>query len=152
MTMYSQEIVVNWGESDPFGLVYFPRMLAWFNDLEHNLFRQIGHPVTGMIREMRTAFVMGEVHFRFIGPAAYGDRVTCTISLKELRDKTIHWNCKAQNTQTMEPITEGLAIRVFARINDDGTLTSSSIPGEMRDALTEMGNIKAIKTHIDKQR
>ena len=149
MTMYSQEVTVNWGESDPFGLVYFPRMLAWFNDLEHNLFRQIGHPVTSMIHELRTAFVMGEVHFRFIGPAAYGDRVTCTIALKEMREKTIHWNCKAVNTHTMAPITEGLAVRVFARIADDGNLASSPIPQEMRDALEGMGNIRAIKTTIE---
>jgi hypothetical protein len=35
-----KEITVNWGESDPFGLVYCPRILAWFNDTEHELFRR----------------------------------------------------------------------------------------------------------------
>jgi len=40
--MYWREISVNWGESDPFGLVYYPRMLAWFNDTEHELFRTLG--------------------------------------------------------------------------------------------------------------
>src|SRR5207253_1702066 len=29
--MYWKEITVNWGESDPFGLVYYPRIVAWFN-------------------------------------------------------------------------------------------------------------------------
>ena len=68
--MYWREISVNWGESDPFGLVYYPRMLAWFNDTEHELFRTLGYPIDKMIQNDRTTFVMGEIHFRFIGPAA----------------------------------------------------------------------------------
>ena len=35
MAMYWKEITVNWGESDPFGLVYYPRILGCFNDTEH---------------------------------------------------------------------------------------------------------------------
>ena len=75
MAMYWKEITVNWGESDPFGLVYYPRIVAWFNDTEHELFRIIGYPIEQMIKNDRTTFVMGEIHFRFIGPAAYGDRI-----------------------------------------------------------------------------
>ena len=87
MIMYSRELTVNWGESDPFGLVYFPRMLSWFNDTEHELLRAIGFPTNRMIAENRCAFVMGDVHFRFIGPAAYGDHVR-TISRSTLAVRT----------------------------------------------------------------
>ena len=73
--MYWKEITVHWGESDPFGLVYYPRIVAWFNETEHEFFRTIGFPIDQMIRQDRTTFVMGEIHFRFIGPAAYGDRM-----------------------------------------------------------------------------
>jgi acyl-CoA thioesterase FadM len=52
--MYWREITVNWGESDPFGLVYYPRMLAWFNDTEHELFRTLGYPIDKMIQNDRT--------------------------------------------------------------------------------------------------
>ena len=83
--MYWREISVNWGESDPFGLVYYPRMLAWFNDTEHELFRTLGYPIDKMIQNDRTTFVMGEIHFRFIGPAAYGDRVTLKLVLTEIK-------------------------------------------------------------------
>ena len=84
MAMYWKEITVNWGESDPFGLVYYPRIVAWFNDTEHDLFRTIGYPIEQMIKNDRTTFVMGEIHFRFIGPAAYGDRIITTIHLAEI--------------------------------------------------------------------
>src|SRR5690242_12744330 len=116
--MYWKKITVHWGESDPFGLVYYPRIVAWFNDTEHEFFRTIGYPIDQMIRRDRTTFVMGEIHFRFIGPAAYGDRIATTISLAKIGDRTLHWTCKARNAVTSAPVTEGKATRVYARINE----------------------------------
>ncbi len=136
--MFSKEIYVNWGESDPFGLVYYPRELAWFNDLEHDLFRQIGHPIGKMIQESRAAFVMGEVHFRFLGPAAYGDRVFCSIDLVEMGERTLHWHCTAINLNTDKQVTEGNAVRVYAQIQADGNLKSMPIPEAVRQALQSL--------------
>ncbi|MEO0996507.1 MAG: thioesterase family protein [Pseudomonadota bacterium] len=137
MSAFSQEITVNWGESDPFGLVYYPRELAWFNDVEHELLRRIGYPTDRMIRDNRTAFVMGEVHFSFTGPAAYGDRVRCRIAMTEMRERTIEWHCTAINLRTSDQITDGKAIRVHAQIQEDGNLKSVPIPDELRTALRE---------------
>jgi len=147
MAMYWKEITVNWGESDPFGLVYYPRIVAWFNDTEHELFRIIGYPIEQMIKNDRTTFVMGEIHFRFIGPAAYGDRILTTITLAEIGVHTLHWNCVAKNAVTGAPVSEGRATRVYARINEDGTLSSESIPAAMKDALQELGNLKHLHTN-----
>jgi YbgC/YbaW family acyl-CoA thioester hydrolase len=133
--MYWRELRVAWGESDPFGLVYFPRMLALFNDTEHELFRTLGYPIDKMISEDRTTFVMGEINFRFIGPAAYGDRVTLWIELEDLRAKTLHWVCRARRSEDRAPVMEGRATRVYAHINEDGTLKSAVIPDEMRRSL-----------------
>ena len=135
MAEFSKEIHVNWGESDPFGLVYYPRELVWFNDLEHDLFRQLGHPIDGMIREHRQAFVMGDVHFRFVGPAAYGDKVRCSIALQEMRERTLHWRCVAHNLTAGWRVAEGRAVRVHARIQEDGNLKSLPIPEAVRKAL-----------------
>jgi acyl-CoA thioesterase FadM len=145
MAMYWKEITVNWGESDPFGLVYYPRIVAWFNDTEHDLFRTIGYPIEQMIKNDRTTFVMGEIHFRFIGPAAYGDRIITTIHLAEIGEHTLHWNCKAKNALTGAPVAEGRATRVYARINEDGSLKAARIPDEMRDALNELGDLKHLR-------
>ena len=141
MLMYWRELSVAWGESDPFGLVYYPRMLAWVNDTEHELFRALGYPINEMIARDRTTFVMGEVHFRFIGPAAYGDRIRCIMTLAKVGEKTLHWDCKALNITTGIAVNEGRATRVYARINEDGTLGSATIPDEMRSALLDAGKL-----------
>jgi len=148
--MYWKEITVNWGESDPFGLVYYPRIVAWFNDTEHDFFRTIGFPIDLMIKNDRTTFVMGDIHFRFIGPAAYGDRVATSVTLAKLGERTLHWNCKAINAVTGALVTEGTATRVYARINEDGTLNSAVIPDKMRKALTGTGLLSHLNQDIER--
>ena len=152
MAMYWKEITVNWGESDPFGLVYYPRILAWFNETEHEFFRTIGYPIDQMIKNDRTTFVMGEVHFRFIGPAAYGDRIATTIMLSEMGERTLHWNCKAKNAVTGAPVSEGRATRVYARINEDGRLSSAAIPDRMRTAITSAGRLSHLEQSIEEEK
>ena len=141
MITYSNEITVKWGESDPFGLVYFPLMLAWFNDTEHDLLRAIGFPTNKMIQEDRRAFVMGDVHFRFIGPAAYGDKVRTTIQLAKIGNSTLHWDCKAVQVGSGDVVTEGRAIRIHAQIQEDGNLKAIPIPDDIRAALTKPGGL-----------
>jgi YbgC/YbaW family acyl-CoA thioester hydrolase len=146
MIMYSRELTVNWGESDPFGLVYFPLMLAWFNDTEHELLRAVGFPTNRMIAETRTAFVMGDVHFKFIGPAAYGDRVRTVIQLSKMTRSTLHWDCKAEHSSTGEVITMGRAIRIHAQIQEDGNIKATPIPDKIRDALSKPGALVDMKS------
>lgn len=132
---YETLINVNWGDSDPFGLVYFPRMMAWFNDTEHELFRKAGYPVNKMVDADRTAFVMGKIDFRFEGPAAYGDRVIASIDLEKVGKSTLHWRCKAVQEKSGGIITQGLATRIYAEITEDGSLASRPIPAFILDAL-----------------
>lgn len=137
MSAFEQELTVNWGDSDPFGLVYYAREVAWFNEVEHELFRRIGHPINRMIDNERSAFVMGEIRFRFVGPAGYGERVRCRLTLLEIRDKTVRWQCDALNLDTDQTICEGTATRVFAEILEDGNLRSRHIPDDIRELLTQ---------------
>ncbi|MCB1341822.1 MAG: acyl-CoA thioesterase [Pseudooceanicola sp.] len=141
MIMYSRELTVAWGESDPFGLVYFPRMLAWFNDTEHEMLRAIGFATEKMIAKDRSAFVMGDIHFKFIGPAAYGDRVRTMIQLSKITKSTLHWDCKAVQASSGALVCEGRAIRIHARIMEDGNLSAQPIPDDIRRALSVPGSL-----------
>lgn len=139
--IYARELVVNWGESDPFGLVYFPRMLSWFNDTEHEMFSVLGYPVNKMVDQDRTAFVMGEIHFKFVGPAAYGDRIRSIIKLDKIGRSSIVWECKAVNIETNAIITEGIATRIYAKIQKNGELKSDRIPKNIRELMKTSNTI-----------
>ena len=135
MLVYTREITVEWGESDPFGLVYFPRMLAWFNDAEHEFFAQSGYPVKEMIEKDRTAFVMGRIQFEFVGPAAYGDRLLTRLKLADISNSTLTWECTANHLGDSSLVTKGTATRVYAEIQDNGELKAVRIPNRIREML-----------------
>lgn len=139
MISHSRELTVAWGESDPFGLVYYPHMLAWVNDTEHELFRAIGVPIIGSEGAERTAFVMGELQMRFTGPAACGERVRCTLTLARLGESSLTWDCRALNLTTGGPVNEGRATRVHARLRADGSLAAEPIPAALRATLLGRG-------------
>ena len=135
MLVYYRELTVEWGESDPFGLVYFPRMLAWFNDAEHEFFAQAGYPVKQMVDSDRTAFVMGRVNFEFVGPAAYGDKIVTRLELAEITNSTLKWACTATLRSNDALVTSGTATRVYAEIQRDGSLKAIRIPNKLRRIL-----------------
>ena len=65
MSAYTQDLTVNWGESDPFGLVYYAREVAWFNEIEHELFRhapakRLGNGVDAPVLRHFGAIVFGQ--------------------------------------------------------------------------------------------
>ena len=136
MITYSRELTVAWGESDPFGLVYYPMMFTWFNEAEHDLLRELGFSTNRLIEESRTAFVMGDIQFRFLGLASFGDRVLTTIHLAKLGTASLHWDCTAVHAGTGAPITQGRVVRVHSQFQDDGTLKTIPVPDDIRAVLS----------------
>ena len=134
MLVYYRELTVAWGESDPFGLVYFPRMFAWFNDAEHEFFAQAGYPITRMVNQDRTTFVMGRVNFEFVGPAAYGEKIVTRLAVREVTRSTVVWDCSARRADKAL-VTQGTATRVYAEIQANGELKAKPIPESIRALL-----------------
>ena len=137
MVSFERDVTVEWGECDPFGLIYFPNILAWFNDTEHTLFAEAGYSVNRMVEE-KTAFVMGRVSFEFVGPVTFGQAVTTVIEIKELGNSSVTWSCLARRKMDGVTITEGTATRVYAEILADGSLKAQPIPPALR-AVFEQG-------------
>ncbi len=85
-------------------------------------------------------------HFRFIGPAAYGDRIRTIIQLAKIGKSTLHWDCKAIIVNSGATVTEGRAIRIHAQIKDDGNLSAIDIPDDLRKVLSQSGSL--IETRV----
>ncbi len=74
-----------------------------------------------------------------------------TPTLTKIGERTLHWACKARNAVTGAPVTEGKATRVYARINEDGTLNSAVIPDAMRKAMLQSGQLSHLRQNIEKE-
>ena len=143
MISFTQDITVAWSDCDPFGQVYYPRKFEWLNETEHELLRQIGYSTNDLIAADRSAFVMVDIGFQFVGPARFGDRMRAKVALEKIGTSSLHWRCTADLLDTGAGVTTGLALRVYAQVQDGGGLKPTPIPDDMRRALTEMNAVAA---------
>jgi acyl-CoA thioesterase FadM len=131
---YRREHTVEWGDCDPYGIAYYPKIIAWFNETEHDLLRHIGHPAEAM-KDFDRAFVMGEISFRFVNPVQAGIRVTTEMVLTRIGERTLHWVCRVDRNDTGARVAEGWATRVYVCRAGDGRLASAPLPEAVREAL-----------------
>ena len=85
-----------------------------------------------MVENDRTAFVMGRINFEFVGPAAYGDKIVTRIEATEITNSTLQWKCTANRRDDEALVTSGTATRVYAEIQEDGSLQAIRIPDNLR--------------------
>lgn len=143
MISFTQDLTVAWGDCDPFGQVYYPKMFEWLNETEHELLRQIGFSTNALIEKNRSAFVMVDINFQFVGPARFGDRVHTKVALEKIGSSSLHWRCTADQLETGAGVTKGMAVRVHAQVQPDGGLKPTPIPDDLRAALTKL-NTEAV--------
>ena len=67
------------------------------------------------------------------------------IKLQKIGASTLHWKTRCVNAVSGAPVCEGLGTRVYARINEDGSLDSAVIPEDMREALTAFDDLERLK-------
>ena len=96
------------------------------------MFGAMGYLIRNMIEHDRTTFVMDEIHFRFVGPVAYGERVKSNMILVEIGNATLHWDCRAVITEAGTTITEGRPVKrtkhSFAAFATPGTSMTRPAP------------------------
>jgi len=73
-----REIQIEWGDCDPFGIVFFPRYFEYFDACTNALFhRALGYPKAEMLRRFAIAGIpLVEASCNFKIPSSFGDIVT----------------------------------------------------------------------------
>jgi 4-hydroxybenzoyl-CoA thioesterase len=86
---HSLTLPVRWGESDPAGIVFYPRFFEWFDVATGSLFAAMGEPWE---RSFRNHDILGvpvvEVGATFRAPARFGDTLTIECEVTDITDKT----------------------------------------------------------------
>ena len=81
-------VKVRWSESDPAGIVYYPRFFEWFDLGTEALFESLGLPWAEMFRAERIVGVpIVESGARFASPVRYGDHVRIQTTVSEVHEK-----------------------------------------------------------------
>src|SRR5260370_35679773 len=72
-----REMQIEWGDCDPFGIVFFPRYFEYFDACTNALFhRALGYPKVEMLRRFKIAGIpLVQASCDFKVPSSYGDIV-----------------------------------------------------------------------------
>ena len=73
-----KEIQVEWGDCDPFGIVFFPRYFEYFDACTNALFQKaLGYPKAEMLRRHAIKGIpLVQANCNFLLPSSFGDVVT----------------------------------------------------------------------------
>jgi 4-hydroxybenzoyl-CoA thioesterase len=77
MLIHRKEIQIEWGDCDPFGIVFFPRYFEYFDSCTNALFhRALGIMKAEMLRHYNIAGIpLVQASCNFILPSSFGDVV-----------------------------------------------------------------------------
>ena len=78
MLINRKEIQIEWGDCDPFGIVFFPRYFEYFDACTNALFHlALGFPKAEMLRRFQIAGIpLVQASANFFAPSSFGDVVS----------------------------------------------------------------------------
>jgi acyl-CoA thioester hydrolase len=91
MQPHKTQIRVRFGDTDPYGVVYFVAYFRYFHVGIEDFLQHIGIPPETFFRNTKEKFGMPKVaaDCRFFVPAFYGDTLEMHTSVKEVKEKAI---------------------------------------------------------------
>ena len=113
-----KEILVEWGDCDPAGIVYFPRFFEYFDAATNALFESAGFPKAAMFEHYGLLGIpLVEASAQFYVPASFGETVTIETRIVEWGTSSFRVEHKLYKGETLA--AEGREKRVWT-IRDAG--------------------------------
>ena len=125
-------VKVRWSESDPAGIVFYPRFFEWFDLGTEALFESLGLPWAAMFPAERIVGVpIVESGARFLSPVRYGDQVLIQTTVSEVREKT--FRVEHEVSVGRRRCASGFEVRAWVARPEvpDGALAAKPIPARV---------------------
>ncbi len=126
---------VRWGETDPFGIVFYPTFYAWMDQATHEFFRTSVTSFADLFEQAGYALPIVEASCRFRAPARYDDELIVVSRVTSIRGRS--FRIDHTFTRGGTELAVGFEARAFARLDpDDATrLTTGPLPDSLRGYL-----------------
>lgn len=87
---HTHSLTVRFGDCDPAGIAYFPRIYDWFHQAMETWFAaHLGERYSVVIREWKLGFPALKSEARFHAPCALGDELDVVLSLPRLGNRSM---------------------------------------------------------------
>ncbi|WP_070157113.1 acyl-CoA thioesterase [Sphingobium phenoxybenzoativorans] len=134
----TREWIVEWGDCDPAGIVFFPRFFAAFDTSTSRLIEAAaGKRTAAIIREHGiVGWPMVDISAKFMIPASYGDRVEIETSVTRVGRSSL--SLCHRLTKNGALCIEVSEVRVWAAPRSDGGsgIEGAPIPEDLVAALS----------------
>ncbi len=129
------EHVIEWGECDPLGIIFYPNFYRWMDNASWQMFHAAGLTLASF--EERFAIIgtpLVETGCQFMSPGRPGDALTVTTTIPEWRGRAFrvehHFACAERE------VAQGFEVRVPVRADEGPAgVAACGVPEEVRKAL-----------------
>ena len=126
---------IEWGDTDPARIVYYPQYFRWFDNAGHRLFDSLGLSQGEMAKRGEAGMPIIEAHAEFKRPGYYADWVEVRAEIAEVGSKVITVRYEVWRDEVM--LLDGYEKRVIAIHDpaDPQRMRAMEITPEMRAKL-----------------
>lgn len=137
MAEHKTQVRVRFGDTDPYGVVYFVSYFRYCHRGIEEFLRHLGLAPEKMFRNREEKFGLPIVaaDCRFLAPARYADLLEIHTSVKELKEKAIIFHFRFYRPPETQLFAEGTATCVAI----DHTWKSRSLPEALLKGLRHAG-------------
>lgn len=129
------QLVVNFGDTDRAGIVFYPNYFKWFDIASHQFFRSIGRPMSVMEAEENIIIPLLDVRCTFEKPLYYDDVITIKTTVAEISNKSFTLNHEIYRGDTRT----GYGYEVHGWVKREGErIAAVPIPDEIRQLLLDV--------------
>jgi YbgC/YbaW family acyl-CoA thioester hydrolase len=134
MTTFQTTRLVEWGDCDAAGIVYYPNYYRWMDGTFHALTRSLGIDQRSLMEEynlLGTPLI--DTGCSFAAPATYGDELTITARIASLGASSL--SLAYTFARAGAPMARGHEARVFVRALPGGGIEKAPMPEAIRERL-----------------
>ena len=129
------KVRIEWGDTDPARIVFYPNYFRWFDAACHQLFDDIGFNKNKLLDAGMSGMPIVEAHAEFKRPGLYSDRIEVEAHAADVKDKTVRFEYRV--TRDGELLLTGHEMRIMTRPHPDDPkrLQVTPIPEDLRKKL-----------------
>lgn len=129
---FTTRITVNFGDTDPAGLVYFPNIFHYCHIAMERFFEEVcGVSYSELINDQQLGFPTATIEGKFKAPLRYGDIINVEITVSHVGNKSLSLSYRVTNTDgnICAEVTQVVVAMDLRR------QTTVSIPDSIRESL-----------------
>jgi acyl-CoA thioesterase FadM len=129
----NRSLVVEWGECDPLGIIFYPTYFRYFDQSTHRLLALARHTMASLRRDYGLAGpVIVDASAKFMKPVTHGDELRAQAFVAEWRTRVFKVAHRVFRGSTL--VCEGHELRAWALVDEaaESGFAAGAIPDEFK--------------------